>query len=48
MASDSTMDDGVGMRLQLEGKKTLTIGTDNLELHGTAVPESESQKESGF
>lgn len=48
MASDLTMDDGVGMRLELEGKKTLTIGTDNLELHGTEAPESEPQRESGF
>ncbi|UPL03762.1 hypothetical protein LCI18_014696 [Fusarium solani-melongenae] len=32
MESDRTMDEGVGMQLLLEGKKTLTIGVDALEL----------------
>ncbi|KAF7544007.1 hypothetical protein G7Z17_g10293 [Cylindrodendrum hubeiense] len=34
------MDDGVGMRLELEGKKTLTIGTDNLELYDPITQKS--------
>ncbi|KAH7144075.1 ATP-NAD kinase-like domain-containing protein [Dactylonectria macrodidyma] len=34
------MDDGVGMRLDLEAKKTLTIGTDNLELHDPVAQKS--------
>jgi hypothetical protein len=34
MESDKTMDEGVGMRLELEGKRALIIGTENLELHG--------------
>ncbi|KAF4467437.1 sphingosine kinase [Fusarium albosuccineum] len=37
MESDRTMDEGVGMQLQLEGKKTLTIGVDALELNDPAA-----------
>jgi hypothetical protein len=29
------MEEGVGMRLLLEGKKRLTIGADGLEFNGT-------------
>ncbi|KPM44852.1 hypothetical protein AK830_g1721 [Neonectria ditissima] len=40
MASDLTMDDGVGMRLELEGKKTLTIGVDDLLLNDPVAQKS--------
>ena len=39
MESDKTIEDGVGMRLDLEGKRTLTIGVVDLVLSGTEVPE---------
>lgn len=34
MESDGTMGETVGMRLQLKNKRALTIGINNLELHG--------------
>lgn len=40
MESDRTMDEGVGMQLLLEGKKTLTIGVDALELSGADASEN--------
>ncbi|KAI5462908.1 sphingosine kinase [Mariannaea sp. PMI_226] len=40
MESDGTMDGSVGLRLTLEGKKTLTIGDKNLELYDPAASRS--------
>ncbi|KAM5354378.1 hypothetical protein ACJ41O_001027 [Fusarium nematophilum] len=40
MESDRTMDEAVGMQLLLEGKKTLTIGADDLELNGADASET--------
>lgn len=34
------MDEGVGMQLLLEGKKTLTIGVNALELRGADASEN--------
>ena len=40
MESDKTFEGGVGMRLDLEHKTTLTIGVDDLVISGTDPAES--------
>lgn len=39
MDSDKTIGEGIGMRLNVDGKRTLVIGLNGLELRGREVPD---------